>query len=446
MKLAFSGFDKIFQFTFSQHVKSRSYKSATIVLALLCFLIPAVITAAMAAMDSADTAVSEPKTQVQRVLVADESGLGYDLNTLAVPGYEAFSGIVYEPAADVEQALSAADAGSLVLQIQNTADAYTLRVILPENSSLSRRDAEGFEAYLNAGFPYVLMELSGLDEAQMATLFAPVDTSDPAPDSDETGSADGFDTLREVLAYLIPYLNVMVLYFLVLIYGQSVANNVIMEKTSKLMDTFLVSIRPPAMILGKVLAICLTAILQFVLWMCALLAGFACGCVLARAVNPDTDLAIVRIFDNLELFSGVFSLPGILLGIIVIMAGFLLYCALASIGGAMAGKPEDLSSTNMLFTLALIASFFLTIYSGGLTGTLDAGNWLNYFPFSAILTVPGLAALGVMPIPNILISLALIFLLALLVMYFAGKIYKMMAFYKGNPPKINQIFSMLRTK
>lgn len=452
MKHEFSGFTRIFSFTFTQHVKGRSYKTTSIVLALLCFLLPAVIISSMAAFGSGSNAAKTPEaavTAAKQVLVVDESGLGCDFNTLTVPGYEAFSDIVYGTAENVDEALAAADKNTLVLQIQAEGNAYALRVLLPEDSLLKRSDAENFESYLNAAFPYALIEASGLSPEQMAALFAPVQTTEqmqfPDPESAEA-TDDGFDGLREVLAYLIPYLNVMVLYFLVLIYGQSVSNSVIMEKTSKLMDTFLVAVRPPAMILGKVLAICLTAILQFVLWIAALLAGLACGCALARIADPDTSLSIVMLFDNLDLFSSVFSLPGILLGLLVVLAGFLLYCALASIGGAMAGKPEDLSSTNMLFTLALIASFFLTIYSGGMTGVLDAGNWLNYFPFSAILTVPGLAALGAMPLPNVLISLGIILLCALIIMYFAGKIYKMMALYKGNPPKLSKIFSMLRAK
>ena len=59
------------------------------------------------------------------------------------------------------------------------------------------------------------------------------------------------ETVREILAYLLPVVNIMVLYFLILLYGQSVAGNVIMEKTSKLMDTFLVAVKPTAMVFGR---------------------------------------------------------------------------------------------------------------------------------------------------------------------------------------------------
>ena len=43
MKKQFTGFSKVFSFTFIQHVKSKGYKNTTIVIALLCLLLPALI-------------------------------------------------------------------------------------------------------------------------------------------------------------------------------------------------------------------------------------------------------------------------------------------------------------------------------------------------------------------------------------------------------------------
>ena len=43
MKKHFTGFSRIFSFTFSQHIRSKGYKNATIVIALLCLLLPAAI-------------------------------------------------------------------------------------------------------------------------------------------------------------------------------------------------------------------------------------------------------------------------------------------------------------------------------------------------------------------------------------------------------------------
>ena len=62
------------------------------------------------------------------------------------------------------------------------------------------------------------------------------------------------EVARAIIAYVLPFVNIMLLYFLILFYGQSTANSVLMEKTSRLMDTLLLSVRPEAMVTGKVLA------------------------------------------------------------------------------------------------------------------------------------------------------------------------------------------------
>ncbi len=72
---------------------------------------------------------------------------------------------------------------------------------------------------------------------------------------------EAHDGLRDILGFVIPYLNTMLLYFFVLFYGQGVAQSVITEKTSKLMEFFLISVCPSAMILGKLAASSPSAVL-----------------------------------------------------------------------------------------------------------------------------------------------------------------------------------------
>ena len=237
----------------------------------------------------------------------------------------------------------------------------------------------------------------------------------------------------------------MILYFLVLYYGQNVANNVIMEKTSKLMDTFLVAIRPSAMIFGKVLAIVLSSILQFSVWIIALIGGFAAGTSFVRMINPQTDMLLIRFFDSIGEFSGLFSIPGAVIAILMIFGAFFLYCAIASIGGSLASKPEDLSSTNMLFTMILIISFFCTLSTGAMTGDMSAGlSWLDLVPFTAVLVTPSRILLGMITLTEGLLSLAILLIVTFVFIWFAGKIYKMMSLYKGNLLKPAEIFAMLK--
>lgn len=130
----------------------------------------------------------------------------------------------------------------------------------------------------------------------------------------------------------------------------------------------------------------------------------------------------------------------------MLAAGLLLYCSLAAVGGALAEKPEDLSSTNMLFVLVLIVSFFTTMFAGGTGADVpwDAVTWQVWMPFTAILVAPTKILLGALSIPEALGSLGIVVLTAALITVLAGKLYQMMSLYKGNPPSPKKMIEMLR--
>ena len=163
-------------------------------------------------------------------------------------------------------------------------------------------------------------------------------------------------------------------------------------------------------------------------------------------VNPGTDMVLIQLVDSFGEFSGMFTASGVVLALLMLASGLLLYCSLAAIGGALAEKPEDLSSTNMLFVMVLIVSFFTTLYAGGTSADVpwDAITWQVWMPFTAILVAPTKILLGAMSIPEAVGSLGIVVASATLITMFAGKIYKSMSLYKGNPPSPKKIIEMMR--
>lgn len=181
---------------------------------------------------------------------------------------------------------------------------------------------------------------------------------------------------------VLPFVSLMLLYFLVLLYGQGTAASVLLEKTSKLMDLFLVSVEPTAMVLGKVLATALAGLLQLAVWILSLMGGFAAGGALARQTAPGVTLPLLEVLRGAGRLAGLFSVPAMLEAVGLLLAGFLLYCSLSAIGGSLAGKVEDLSSTNVLFSLVLVASFLCCMFAGDMDGMTSSARWLDYVPFT----------------------------------------------------------------
>ena len=281
------------------------------------------------------------------------------------------------------------------------------------------------------------LDSAGLTPRQQELLTVHVDVS-------VTGGRTGEGQAADVLSMVLPFVSLMLLYFLVLLYGQGTAASVLLEKTSKLMDLFLVSVEPGAMVLGKVLATALAGLLQLAVWAAGLAGGFAIGGAVVR--HTGVTLPLLEVLKGVGRLTGLFSVPAMLEAAGLLLAGFLLYCSLSAIGGSMAGKAEDLSSTNVLFSLVLVASFFCCMFAGGMDGMTSSARWLDYVPFTAILVTPSRVLLGQTSLLGGLVSLALVVVCAGVLTALAGRVYRLMSLYKGNPPTPRRVLRMLREK
>ncbi len=426
-------FKHVFFFTLSQKVRKKGYMAATLLLSLLFLAIPAlsmVITEAVSDKEA-------PVIKTETVFVVDATAQDADYSVLSPDGK-----ITYQMAENEESALAYAAKEPYALVLCVTEDELVL--LRPEGSEASMEEAELLGTQIEGMFSLILAQKAGLTPEQLIALSAPSEII--APDTEET-EEEQLESMRAIIAMVAPVLTLFIMYFMVLLYGQSTANSAIMEKSSKLMDTFLLSVRPETMMLGKVCATALAGIIQVFCWLAGLFGGFFLGKALVLAIYPESDMLLIKLLSSLDELASIISLPGILMAVLVIIAGFFLYCALAAVGGAMASKQEDLAQTNYIFSLTLVFSFLICIYQGDMydiSTAASGANWMCYFPFTAILTLPGKAIVGSVSVPESALSLGIIAVTAVLVAMLAGKIYRLMAFYKGNPPKPTKIFEMLR--
>ena len=178
---------------------------------------------------------------------------------------------------------------------------------------------------MEEGYAQEALDRADLTPEQRALLTAPVEVT-------VTGGQTGEGEAMGLLSMLLPFASLMLLYFLVLLYGQSTAASVILEKTSKLMDLFLVSVEPGAMVLGKVLATALAGLLQLAVWAAGLAGGFAIGGAVVRQTG--VTLPLLEVLKGVGRLTGLFSVPAMLEAAGLLLAGFLLYCSLSAIGGS----------------------------------------------------------------------------------------------------------------
>ena len=186
--------------------------------------------------------------------------------------------------------------------------------------------------------------------------------------------------------------------------------------------------------LGKTLAIALSGIIQVSMWLGGAVGGIGLAAALTERLHPGMQTWSTTLVDALGGLGSMFDPFTIAVCVGMIIVGFILYCALSAVGGALASKPEDLSSTNVLFTMALVISFLLCILSGD-GGMIATDRWMSFVPFTAILVVPGRLITGAVTAAEALISVGITAMLALVLVIIAGKAYTLAAFYRGDAIK-----------
>lgn len=280
MKKILKDMKKIFAFTLQNQLRSKKYKGATIVIPILLFFLPVII---MLGLNASGQNFKSPEKEaadnvISRVYVTDETGLGLTgFDTLDQLGVEHFDHISWNMCEDMESARIEAKGqdDTVILLLEQESGQIQMHLLIPEDSALEQEDCEGLENFLTAAFPEVLSHSAGVDPAQTGNIEGSVQSRVVWENGAEDTSPDA--VVREIFSYALPYIFIMVLYFLVLVYGQGVANSIVMEKSSKLMDTFLTSVKPASIIFGKVAAIVCSSIIQFALWAAGLLLGFVCA-------------------------------------------------------------------------------------------------------------------------------------------------------------------------
>lgn len=445
----FKGWHKVFAFTFKNIAAKQSFIALSLVLGLILFALPAVIMPIVELNDDGDDMDKEYSCLANEIFIVMTDAFTHEFEerymleaAFADPRFPNMSNLKYTTAENLDEAMKKGKSNekSLILYITKENNYIESHVLFPENTSLSQEDGDNYQTFLSNYYPFLFIPESNLNLSQMATLLL------PTIEVGQSDSEDGNETVLDVFRMAIPYVIIMFLYFMVLFYGQNISGSVLLEKTSKLVDSMLLSIPPEAMILGKVLAGAGAAILQFLLWLMSVIAGFGAGTELVKIINPDTDMILVLFFDALSGLDGIFSIWSIISAVIVVLLGFLMYCALAAISGAMASKQEDLSSTQSIFVLVLVFSFFISL-QGFFTGDSNAtADWANYLPFTAIMLMPGKLLLSEVTLIQGAVSISILTITCILLIICAGKIYRSLVFYRGNVPKFKDVIAIILNK
>jgi len=224
----------------------------------------------------------------------------------------------------------------------------------------------------------------------------------------------------------------MVLYMTLLIYGVATMRSILEEKTTRMVEILVSSVRPFQLMMGKIIGIAGVAMTQYLIWAISgsVLAAFATG--LLTALQPGSSVPKVHL--PLSLLAYVF---------VFLLVGYLLYASIFSAVGAMVSNEQDMQQAQAPVTVLIVVPVVLFGFiMRNPNSTLAI--ILSWIPFFAPILMPLRIALQMPPLWQIAVSIILLALCTLTVVYLSARIYRVGILMYGKRPSLVEIARWLR--
>lgn len=247
----------------------------------------------------------------------------------------------------------------------------------------------------------------------------------------------------------------LLIYIFVITYGGMVMQSVIEEKTNRIMELLVSSVKPFQLMMGKIIGVMLVGIAQMALWGVILsiimtVASVGFGVSQAQSIaagQPMPSPTMNMSQDTQELLTAIVNLPYAEIGlmfIIMFVGGYLLYSSFFAATGASINEQEDANQFVVPITMITLFGLYAAMYSIENTdGPL--AFWASLFPLTSPIVMMIRIPFGV-PLWQELLSIALLYASAFLMIWIGGKIYRVGILMYGKKPNIKEIIKWMRYK
>ena len=242
----------------------------------------------------------------------------------------------------------------------------------------------------------------------------------------------------------------MLLYMFVFIYGSMILRSVLEEKTSRIVEIIISSVKPTQLMMGKIIGTSLVAFTQIFIWITlTLVISTLISSIFGVSTSEfnSLDVSDAQVNSGIQIFfSALFNLP--LLNILIafiffFISGLFLYGSLFAAVGAAVDSETD--ANQFMFPLSM--PLIIGLYVGILTVSEDPSGTIptifSHIPFTSPIVMMMRIPYGV-PIYEQLISLSILVATFFAIVWFAAKIYRVGILMYGQKPSYKDLYKWLK--
>jgi len=376
------------------------------------------------------------ETQELRTIAIQEDGFEFT-NQIEDTDFLHFSKIPTEEAILLKNDFSESDYYSLLYIEENSFTLYS-------NQQISLSVSKAIENQLEQIIEHQKLKESGIDltilsEAQSTVhITTKIITKDGSTTNSKAEASMGIGFICGILIYMFIFM-----------YGTMVMRGVIEEKTSRIVEVIISSVKPFQLMMGKILGVALVGLTQFALWILLTIAiASIAELMFMDASSLKTELDSTQqsiLLSELSNLTGGINLVQIFVSFIFyFLAGYLMYSSLFAAVGSAVDAEADTQQFVLPITIPLILAFILIQpIMENPDGPL--AFWMSIIPFTSPVVMMVRLPFGVANW-ELVLSMVVLVLSFILTTYLAGKIYRTGILMYGKKTSYKEIWKWLSYK
>lgn len=259
-----------------------------------------------------------------------------------------------------------------------------------------------------------------------------------------TGAEESMESTSSDMNYILGLILGMLLYMIIIIYGQMVLTSVVEEKASRVIEVMVTSATPFQLMMGKILGIAAVAVTQIAIWAVLVISAskFLLPALMPAdaAASGDAMLsAVLGTIGDAGYLAMIFTYM-----LLFILGGFLLYASLYAASGSAVDSVQDGQQFNSIIMMPIIISI-IVMMSVFNDPNSPLAVWSSMIPFTSPIVMMARIPFGI-PTWEIILSLILLYATFLFTTWLAAKIFRVGIFMHGKRPSWSELWQWVRSK
>lgn len=435
-----TGWKDVLSFTFIQTIKNKAFLISFLILIILSvFSIPVYTILTSGNADNADG------SQITKVYI--ENKTDFDVSDLLKdtknPMFTAVKAELITSDIDaVSKKIQDNERTSVLLTIEEKDGMYKLALAKASKGPVSEESVALLGEELSLQFNQLKIKALGISEEKATLLQSEVTVKTSEADA-EGVIVEEINTAISGTEYWFMYGLLFILLMVNIMASSQIASSIVTEKSTRVIEYLLTSVRPLALMVGKTIAMLTAVTLQFITLIIIIsISNLVSATYLSENnTNVMSSLLPSNIFENLNPLN-------LIVCLLLIVLGMVFYSTLASLAGATVSKMEELKEGLQLFTIANIAGAYIGIAAAGILMASGDNSFVTFaflFPLSSPFILPGAILIG-KATPILIIAAILLQVFFIMMLFrFTAKVFETLILHNGNTIKIKELFKMSKT-